>query len=330
MLSYRSVDIRKALQLEELLAREEFEYIIEEEVAKQTIRTWLEGCLKKIRAQNTSKQQNSLLAGLRATNEMMLHSDISEGHHTKPIFPNEKLEVRYDLDSLKKSQDSNCDEEEEEEGKPEEVCTGTQTDFDIEAMQETSPMEFSPTEYAHPIKKHTDQMLFRSDSSCSSNGQVRKATLVNPVVAEGMKKNVSAYDFEKQPQQPTSTNQQSTPTTGSSTGTGTNSGACGEVYAYTIPGQHGSPVGAKIMPKFSGNEITMIYEVHDWWQEAALGDLAGTSEDDDMKDYSNGKKKKDITSAFEFHDDFDDDDLDDDGPLDSDDEMFDSRFIIKN
>lgn len=64
MLSYRSVDIRKALQLEELLAREEFEYIIEEEVAKQTIRTWLQGCLKKIRA----KQQNSLIAGLRATN----------------------------------------------------------------------------------------------------------------------------------------------------------------------------------------------------------------------------------------------------------------------
>lgn len=54
MLSYRSVDIRKALQLEELLAREEFEYIIEEEVAKQTIRTWLEGCLKKIRMQNAS------------------------------------------------------------------------------------------------------------------------------------------------------------------------------------------------------------------------------------------------------------------------------------
>lgn len=69
MLSYRSVDIRKALQLEELLAREEFEYIIEEEVAKQTIRTWLEGCLKKIRTQTAAKQQN-LLAGLRATNEL--------------------------------------------------------------------------------------------------------------------------------------------------------------------------------------------------------------------------------------------------------------------
>lgn len=50
MLSYRSVDIRKSLQLEELMAREELEYIIEEEVAKQTIRSWLDNCLKRIRA----------------------------------------------------------------------------------------------------------------------------------------------------------------------------------------------------------------------------------------------------------------------------------------
>lgn len=62
MLSYRSVDIRKALQLEELLAREEFEYIIEEEVAKQTIRTWLEGCLKKIRTQNANVIKRNFLA----------------------------------------------------------------------------------------------------------------------------------------------------------------------------------------------------------------------------------------------------------------------------
>lgn len=61
MLSYRSVDIRKALQLEELLAREEFEYIIEEEVAKQTIRTWLEGCLKKIRTQNANVNKSKLV-----------------------------------------------------------------------------------------------------------------------------------------------------------------------------------------------------------------------------------------------------------------------------
>ncbi len=45
----RSVDIRKALQPEELLAREELEYLIEEEVAKLTIRRWLDGCLRRIR-----------------------------------------------------------------------------------------------------------------------------------------------------------------------------------------------------------------------------------------------------------------------------------------
>ncbi|CAJ0600567.1 unnamed protein product [Cylicocyclus nassatus] len=49
MLSYRSVDIRKSLQLEELLQREELEYMIEEEVAKQTIRAWLEQCLRRIK-----------------------------------------------------------------------------------------------------------------------------------------------------------------------------------------------------------------------------------------------------------------------------------------
>lgn len=68
MLSYRSVDIRKSLQLEELLAREELEYIIEEEVAKQTIRHWLDMCLKRMR----SHEENSLIAGLRATNEQAL------------------------------------------------------------------------------------------------------------------------------------------------------------------------------------------------------------------------------------------------------------------
>lgn len=51
MLSYRSVDIRKSLQLEELLPREELEYLIEEEVAKQTIREWLESCLRRIKQQ---------------------------------------------------------------------------------------------------------------------------------------------------------------------------------------------------------------------------------------------------------------------------------------
>ena len=59
MLAYRSVDIRKSLQLEELLAREELEYTIEEEVAKQTIRGWLDKCLKRIRAVSMFSQQKT-------------------------------------------------------------------------------------------------------------------------------------------------------------------------------------------------------------------------------------------------------------------------------
>ena len=59
---------RKALQLEELLAREELEYIIEEEVAKLTIRRWLDGCLKRIR-----EKEQSLLASLKLMNEPVLN-----------------------------------------------------------------------------------------------------------------------------------------------------------------------------------------------------------------------------------------------------------------
>ena len=49
MLSYRSVDIQKCLQYEELLARQELERSIKEEVAKRTIRDWLTQCLRKKR-----------------------------------------------------------------------------------------------------------------------------------------------------------------------------------------------------------------------------------------------------------------------------------------
>ena len=44
--------------------REELEYIIEEEVAKLTIRRWLDGCLKRIR-----EKEQSLLASLKLMNE---------------------------------------------------------------------------------------------------------------------------------------------------------------------------------------------------------------------------------------------------------------------
>lgn len=66
MLSYRSVDIRKSLQLEELLAREQLEYTIEEEVAKQTIRMWLKKCLKRIRAVSQAKAASKWLHKLTA------------------------------------------------------------------------------------------------------------------------------------------------------------------------------------------------------------------------------------------------------------------------
>ncbi|CAG0900970.1 unnamed protein product [Cyprideis torosa] len=75
MLSYRSVDIRKSLQLEELMAREELEYIIEEEVAKQTIRNWLQRCLRRIRMK---EQGQSLMANLRETNESQFQSIVME------------------------------------------------------------------------------------------------------------------------------------------------------------------------------------------------------------------------------------------------------------
>ena len=65
MLSYRYSDIRKSLQLEESLAREELHYTIEEEVAKQTIRNWLDKCLKRIRA----REHSNIISNLRATNE---------------------------------------------------------------------------------------------------------------------------------------------------------------------------------------------------------------------------------------------------------------------
>lgn len=67
MLSYRSVDIRKSLQLEELLAREQLEYTIEEEVAKQTIRMWLKKCLKRIRAVSQAKARSKWLHKLNCS-----------------------------------------------------------------------------------------------------------------------------------------------------------------------------------------------------------------------------------------------------------------------
>jgi hypothetical protein len=66
MLAYRSVDIRKSLQFEELLAREELEYLIEEEVAKLTIRNWLNKCLKRIKTDD----HINVIQNLQRSNEL--------------------------------------------------------------------------------------------------------------------------------------------------------------------------------------------------------------------------------------------------------------------
>lgn len=49
MLAYRSIDIRKSLQLEELIMRENLEIEIAEAVAKKTISDFLIKCVKKKR-----------------------------------------------------------------------------------------------------------------------------------------------------------------------------------------------------------------------------------------------------------------------------------------
>uniref|UniRef100_A0A7E4ZT64 Sodium leak channel NALCN n=1 Tax=Panagrellus redivivus TaxID=6233 RepID=A0A7E4ZT64_PANRE len=84
MLSYRSVDIRKSLQLEELLQREELEYIIEEEVAKQTIRSWLEACLKRIKIEKQASSKG-LLSQIRNAQLSGTFSGMPRTSITEPV-----------------------------------------------------------------------------------------------------------------------------------------------------------------------------------------------------------------------------------------------------
>jgi hypothetical protein len=87
MLAYRSVDIRKSLQFEELLAREELEYLIEEEVAKLTIRNWLNKCLKRIKA----KDQTNVIKNLQRGNELAFFRE------AQAITTNESLKRTADI-----------------------------------------------------------------------------------------------------------------------------------------------------------------------------------------------------------------------------------------
>uniref|UniRef100_A0A8D8NDQ5 Sodium leak channel non-selective protein n=1 Tax=Culex pipiens TaxID=7175 RepID=A0A8D8NDQ5_CULPI len=215
MLSYRSVDIRKALQLEELLAREEFEYIIEEEVAKQTIRTWLEGCLKKIRANNVTRQQNSLIAGLRAEN----------------------------IQRQQQQQQEAADE----------------LALNKEVTLEPDTVELPVKEVEHNAKgRKKSQNLNRSDSTGSSSGRKFLApTLSDPQAKNEKDRYISKKKSQRQ----------------SGTGNSKNITQINELnHGHTLHqhyhhNAHGSEMQQTSNNKVGHPHISMVYEVHDWWQE---------------------------------------------------------------
>lgn len=89
MLAYRSVDIRKSLQFEELLAREELEYLIEEEVAKLTIRNWLNKCLKRIK----TSDQTTVIKNLQRSTELTFFRE------AQSVLPYESLRKTITIES---------------------------------------------------------------------------------------------------------------------------------------------------------------------------------------------------------------------------------------
>lgn len=122
MLAYRSVDIRKSLQFEELLAREELEYLIEEEVAKLTIRNWLNKCLKRIKA----KDQTNVIKSLQRSNELAFFRE---------------AQAITNLETLKRTTDTTIPIDEEKRSKIfEDRPTQTQKDIPKKKQERTVTM----------------------------------------------------------------------------------------------------------------------------------------------------------------------------------------------
>ncbi|XP_053950819.1 sodium leak channel NALCN isoform X1 [Anastrepha ludens] len=293
MLSYRSVDIRKALQLEELLAREEFEYLVEEEVAKMTIRTWLEGCLKKIRAQNASKQQNSLIAGLRATNEQLMLLKTPEdktptsgaekppGSATAPCPPTS--------DAFSPTFSSTENEEKDASG-----SAAISTTADAHGVQRV----IGATKRAYALN--------RSDSTGSSTGRKYLApTTSDPqqrsTLTDKERLHISSQQKKKNSMTTVPTLPPVVAASGASikrdlnrtSGFFTSGNSDGSQFHYPphvvnhFGEQHGplgSPSavmghiisGSKLLP--FNNQANAVYEVHDWWQEQVICTLYSDDE----------------------------------------------------
>ncbi|XP_077301689.1 sodium leak channel non-selective protein na [Arctopsyche grandis] len=235
MLSYRSVDIRKALQLEELLAREEFEYIIEEEVAKQTIRTWLEGCLKKIRA--TSKQQSSLMAGLRATNDIQNALEAED----QAIMTSSESANKVTVENIPHPENPSTTS----------VMTGFHTEPPLSInirpglrVKKPGPTVSTTTQ---GLSRSTNAVC-RSDSSGSQGRKFLQPTLSDPHPTT-----------TKRPQAPSSkvaVTRTSAGSTGSGTITTNGDGYVPTGETGTVPS--GNCAGVRLPPA--------IHEVRDWWR----------------------------------------------------------------
>ncbi|XP_037936691.1 sodium leak channel non-selective protein [Teleopsis dalmanni] len=295
MLSYRSVDIRKALQLEELLAREEFEYLVEEEVAKMTIRTWLEGCLKKIRAQNASKQQNSLIAGLRATNEAMMRHTAAEDKTPTGIGDKSTIATisgtvaatcppTSDAFSPTFSSTEN-DEKEPSSGviptpadvhSIQKVLTATKRAYALNRSDSTGSS--AGRKFLAPTSSDPQQRTTLTDKERLhiSNQQKKKNSMTTiptiPIVGgAGFKRDINKpvgflTQFNNE------IGQFHYPINNSNSHYGDTHGALGSPSALV-----GHIIaGSKLLP--FNNQANVVYEVHDWWQEQVI--CTQTSDDE--------------------------------------------------
>ncbi|KNC21613.1 hypothetical protein FF38_13442 [Lucilia cuprina] len=290
MLSYRSVDIRKALQLEELLAREEFEYLVEEEVAKMTIRNWLEACLKKIRSQNAYKQQNSLIAGLRATNEQPIIRPSTQEDKT-PTGTADKSAIA----TISGAVAATCPPTSDAFSPTFSSTENEGNDVSTSAVASTpAPTETSTTHATQRVITATKRgyTLNRSDSTGSSAGRKFLApTSSDPQQRTTLSDKERLYIANQQKKKNSMTTSTLPLTIAPAipgAGHKKNSFFAGDMSQFHYPainhfehgnlpqGGLGSPSGllphiipgTKLLP--FNNQANAVYEVHDWWQEQVL------------------------------------------------------------
>ena len=112
MIAYRSVDIRKSLQLEELIQREQLEATIDEEVAKETIKNWLERCVrrKRVHRKSTGKFEHPNARNIDSVQRPVIVESCSSPHGMDQLSRQESVDGErpklYRQESLAISGDS--------------------------------------------------------------------------------------------------------------------------------------------------------------------------------------------------------------------------------